>query len=252
MDFYSELKEIYDEVDDKIYGIVKEKNNLIKNRKNKLVYPLFIHPTDEYINSDIKIMIFGKETNGWYGIYGEDVNKDVESIMGEYNEFFGTKDCYKRGGQFWKMFKYLINEINKNNKEKKIGYLWNNLVKAGKDSKGFPRNWYEEIIKPYFNKLILKEIDILKPDYIVFFTGPNSSNGPYDNVLNNIFRKPDGSKPNRKEINGFTERELCEIEIKNVKKSFRTYHPTYLLRNNKQKPYKDFIKKIVDEISTSI
>ena len=167
--------------------------------------------------------------------------------MGEYDEFFRTKYCYKYGGQFWNMVKYFINEIIIKNKEKKIGYLWNNLVKAGKDSKGFPWNWYEEIIKPNFNKLILKEIDILKPDYIVFFTGPNSSNGPYDNVLDHIF-----SNPNRKKVSGFNDNELCEIEIKNVKKSFRTYHPTYLLRNNKERPYKDFIKKIVDEICTSI
>jgi hypothetical protein len=247
MDIYEELYKLYHDFDDKIYGLIKDKNKLIKNKKDKLVYPLFIYPTDEYINADVKIIIFGKETNGWYGIYGSNDDVDVCSIMDNYNDFFGTKYCYTYGGQFWNMIKYLINKIKEDKKEKKIGYLWNNLIKAGIDGKGFPWNWYKEIIEPNFNELIPRELEILKPDFIIFFTGPNSSNGPYDSVLDRIF-----GKPNRNKIKGFSNNELCEIEIHNVIKSFRTYHPTYLLRNNKKKPYKIYIEKIVEEISKSI
>jgi hypothetical protein len=40
----------------------------------------------------------------------------------------------------------------------------------GVNKKGFPYALYENIVKENFNRIIREEIDILKPDYIVFFT----------------------------------------------------------------------------------
>jgi hypothetical protein len=136
--------------------------------------------------------------------------------------------------------------LQERNKDKKIEYLWNNIIKLGKNNeKGFPQNWYDyDIIKQNFNEIILKEITILKPDFIVFFTGPND---PYDKVLNDIF-----NNPVRISVEGFSERELCGLKIKNVKKAFRTYHPTYLLRNNRKRPYEEYIEKIINEISSNM
>jgi hypothetical protein len=244
MDFNEELYGIYHELDQEIYKIIVEKNTQIENEANKAAYPLFIRTTKEYDEADVKIMIFGKETNGWgKGVYGNDDKKYVDDIINDYDDFFNTKYCYQYGGQFWNMVKYVIECLKSKNKNKKIEYLWNNLVKMGKNGKGFPYIWYNDVIKPYFNEVILKEITILKPDFIIFFTGPNSTNGPYDTVLNEVF-----NNPHRKPIEGFVEDELCEIEIPCVKKAFRTYHPTFLLHNNKNRSYKEYMQKIIDEI----
>jgi hypothetical protein len=103
---------------------------------------------------------------------------------------------------------------------------------------GFPV-FYEEMVKPYLNELIIKEIELLTPDYIVFFTGPK-----YDTVLNDVFNYPAIDK-----IRNFDERELCEIKISGVRKCFRTYHPNYLNRTGiKEK----ILNKILNLINTDI
>jgi hypothetical protein len=247
MDLNTELYRLYYDFDQDIYETVKEKNNDILNEKDKLVYPLFIRSTKEYDEADIKLMIFGKETNGWIGIFGDDDKKYVDDILDSYEDFFSTKWCYNHNGQFWYVVKYFIGLLKKKNKDKNVEYLWNNLVKLGKNGIGFPNKGYENIVKPYFNELIPKEINIVKPDFIIFFSGPNSINGPYDTVLDEVF-----NNPKRKLVGNFKISELCEIEIPVVRKAFRTYHPTFLLHNNKKRSYKEYIKKLVDEITNNI
>jgi hypothetical protein len=118
----------------------------------------------------------------------------------------------------------------------------------GKNAKyDFPKPFYEKIIKPYLNKLILTEVEILKPDYIVFFMGPNRN---YQDVLDNMF-----NIPTRLRVDGFDERQLCEIKIPNIKKSFRTYHPRYLFNLKKSNDGKDidtYFKKIINSIMQDI
>jgi hypothetical protein len=239
MSFNENLVRLYEKVD--VFGIVDEYTNNLADETDNAVYPLFLKSSEEYETADVKIMIFGKETDGWGGTYGTGVS--VNEIMNVYNEFFLSEYCYSYGGQFWNGVKYFINTLKEKNQGKKISYLWNNIVKIGYDKMGFPYNFYDTIVKPHFNEIIVKEIEILMPDYIVFFTGPDSQNGPYDSVLNNIF-----STPVRKVIEGFTERQLCEIIIPNVKKSFRTYHPKFLFMNNIDK----YCSKIIEEITKDI
>ena len=112
----------------------------------------------------------------------------------------------------------------------------------GMQKKGFPQKLYPNVIKPYLNGIILKEIEILKPQFIVFFTGPDE----YDKVLDDVF-----SKPKRKSIGNFNERHLCEIEIPDIKKAIRTYHPNYLFRTGNENVNK-YYDCIVNEITTVI
>jgi hypothetical protein len=235
MDMNKELFSLYSGLD--IYKLIDDYNSKFSDEAENTAYPLFLKANETYINSDVKLLIFGKETNGWGGTYGSGVC--VDDITNVYDEFFNSGDCYAYGGQFWNGIKYFMNLLQEKNKDKKISYLWNNIVKIGYDKEGFPYNFYENIVKPYLNNIITKEIEILKPDFVLFFTGPNSDNGPYDNVLNEVF-----NNPQRKPVDGFTERQLCEIVIPNVKKSFRTYHPNYLYRNN----IDTYFEKIINEI----
>jgi hypothetical protein len=247
-----ELYNLYTQITtEEVLNKVKEKNLKLPDNE-KSTDPLFIGVTEGYLNADIKLMIFGQETNGWGGgefdiDNTEDViemlicGDDTPDCMG-YRGFFSEKYCYKYGGQFWNMVKKFILDLQTDNQDKKIDYIWNNVIKMGKRGIGFPNYWYNDIIKPYFNNLIIKEIDILKPNFIVFFSGPN-----YDKYINDIF-----DNPLKKSVAGFNEQELCEIKIQNIKRSFRTYHPQFLYRDNQNRPYSDYLQTIIGEIKKSL
>jgi len=48
-------------------------------------------------------------------------------------------------------------------------------------------------------------------------------------------------------LDGFAEREFCEVKIPGVKKTLRTYHPSYLSRKGAE-----FRDKVLDKITTTI
>jgi hypothetical protein len=239
MDINKELFSLYSGVD--IYKLVDDYNNKLSNDEEKTACPLFLQANERYMNADIKLLIFGQETNRWNGIYGRGIS--VECITSVYDGFFNSGNCYIHGGQFWNGIKHVMELLREKNKGKKIDFLWNNIVKMGYNGKGkkFPYKFYENIIKPHLNNLIIKEIEILKPDFILFLTGPD-----YDHVLNDIF-----GNPQRKSVDGFTEEQLCEIVIPNVKKSIRTYHPHSLCRKGK-KDMDNYYEKIINEITEKI
>jgi hypothetical protein len=246
------LNVLYWDVNEKIRQTVKEKNRELPD-KQKAVNPLFIHVSDEYAAADVRLMVFGQETNTWGGCnYDGYDDPDMVSYLidseGEddcdYKSFFTEKACYRYGGHFWNLVKKFIGNFQAANNGKNINYIWNNLIKMGltRNNPGTTPYWYDNIIKLYFNDMILREIDILKPDFLVFFTGPN-----YDRYINDIF-----GKPQKNMVSDFSENELCEFVIPNIKKVFRTYHPGYLYRNNSKRPYNDYINTIVKEMSSCI
>ena len=104
---------------------------------------------------------------------------------------------------------------------KKSSFIWNNIIKAGKQGKGRPHNEILEIERKYFN-VIKKEIEIINPNIIIFFTGPY-----YDDVLKKVFPEIKISK-----IDNFPERRLAKISVSSNCIAYRTYHPNFLWRNN--------------------
>jgi len=238
-----ELKELYEKVFENIKNDCDEYNK-DKDEAYRTASPFFLKSHEKYENSEIKMMIFGKETNGqWH----KEPCKTVEEIMKEYISVFAHHLIYNsRPSHFWKGTKEIINLMKEKNAGT-IGNIWNELVKMGYYGKtrNFPKKFYNEIVKPRLNGLIAKEIEILKPDYIIFLTGND-----YDWILDDVFGRPKTEK-----IEGFSKEELCEIILPNVKKSFRTYHPRYLLhwRPKSKKDMKEKIfTKIIDEIIQNV
>ena len=78
------------------------------------------------------------------------------------------------------------------------------------------------------------EVNILKPDIILFLSGPY-----YDNILKEQFENI-----KYKNVNGFTKRQLAKLKMDNVDYSFRTYHPNYLYRNDINKYFDAIIEMI--------
>src|SRR5690606_16829959 len=123
---------------------------------------LSIRDDEVYDSADLRVMVVGQETNGWY----EGNEPSVETLQNLYDGFYHGGDCWKYGGQFWNGFKLLKQSINARLPNQKIELVWNNLVKIGKkQDKGFPPDYIYEIERTSFN-VTQMEFRILKPDIV--------------------------------------------------------------------------------------
>lgn len=174
----------------------------------KPALPLLLELNDDesYENADLRIMIFGRETNNWndtefreafpFGPYNFNINTSedvVAEIMGRHIEgeedYFGLGDLYhgfffekdKNGKRenttpFIRRADQLINLLRMKLPNLKIEYLWNNVAKIGRGGKKFgqccgkPTSEIREIESKFFN-VVRDEIKLLKPDIVIFLTG---------------------------------------------------------------------------------
>ena len=227
------LVELYNSKWEALSETLVDFNNKIRvddDFKKLVANPLLLQIDENYANAELKIMFFGQETNGW----GEDFTGEIEPEIQRYIRFY-LNDGYKQyGGQFWNgvnRMKQIFN-INSN---KTVGYIWNNVVKIGLCSKGYPYESHKFTLK-YFD-VLKAEIKILKPDVLIFLSGPG-----YDIEIENAI-----GEYLKSEIDGFSLRKLCEFKFKEdlgIKKAFRTYHPNYLWRNG----IDDYFNAISNEI----
>jgi len=190
---------------------------------NLATHPLLIKINEEYEKADLKIMFFGQETNIWCGEYnkggfGDDV--DIESILSIYEDFYLNKRYEYYGKPFWNYIKKLKSHSSPNSL-KKIGYIWNNVLKIGKVGSGRPQQGLLNKTIEHFN-IIPQEIEILKPDVLIFFCGYG-----YDNYI----RERVGTF-SVQPIDNFKSKEFCKLNFNNipVKLALRTYHPGHLQR----------------------
>jgi hypothetical protein len=203
--------------------------------------PLLLDVPSSYFDADLKIMIFGQETNDWEGLFPHSIGMNY--LLENYRDFYSSDYCYSYGGQFWngvsKFKNMLIEKLKPSGKT--ISVVWNNLIKIGKarvgkeEAKGQPN---EAILKWEDNwfDVVLFEMRKLKPDVVIFFSGPD-----YDEYIKRIFR--DASFENLNERNT---RQLARVKSAWLPiDSIRTYHPHYLSFNG----IDDYLGEIVRAIN---
>ena len=168
-----ELKELYQ---NNWVELLKNAKTLNTNAAN----PLLIKVDEEYINSEIKVMIVGQETDGWHGELNL-ANKSVDDLMGGYSDYFykNSKNGKERGKRaFWnkKNYSYFESELSKYfiNKDKTVSFIWNNISKIGNAGRGRPNKEILNLERSCFN-ILKEEFYILKPDIIIFTTGKRDS-----------------------------------------------------------------------------
>ena len=219
----------------------------------KPALPLLLELNDDesYENADLRIMIFGRETNNWndtefreafpFGSYNFNINTSedvVAEIMGRHIEgeedYFGLGDLYhgfffekdKNGKKynqtvFSKRTDSLIDMIRARIPSKNIEYIWNNVSKIGCGGKDFgkscrkPTPEIRDIEREYFD-VVAEEVKILKPDAIIFLTGFGA-----DQEIKEIFGLSDSSFHSVKK-GVFLDR----IDISGIKYAARTIHPS--------------------------
>jgi len=245
MGCFDELFAIYQKVDDILFKKVAEINKNESVNHKKIGMPFFMFGLDNYLDADVKLMVFGQEphhygdSSKWKSLaYGEDESVTLDDMMNFYEEFMMEK--YGGSGIFQRTIRNFVKRAGEKKPGVKVDYLWNNILKIGllenKGADTFMKQWYPQIIKPYLNPLIPEEINILKPDHIIFFTGYK-----HDNYINDIFDNPQWI-----ETDSFHKNDLCEVKIPNVKKAFRTYHPLYLNTfHRKEEVYERMLNEIM-------
>jgi hypothetical protein len=190
---------------------------------------LYIKKEEDYKTADIRLMVFGQETNGWY-----DEGANMEAVRGNYDNFFNGEKCWGYGGQFWNGVSRFLSSLQSKYPDKRIRAIWNNIVKIGKQSeKGFPPDYIYEIEREFFH-VIPDELQILKPNVVLFLTGPN-----YDSIIADNF-----GELKHEALTIFPERELSEVSLDGVDFAFRTYHPNYLWRKGIDKYFETIIENI--------
>lgn len=124
---------------------------------------------------------------------------------------------------------------------KRVEFVWNNLYKIGKGAKGrgnccgMPPAYIRDMEKQYFD-VFYKEIEILKPDVIIFM--PINA----DNLILEKFGLP--SREFQCVDNKFPE--LRRIEIPGIKYAARTLHPSS--RGIKNEVFEAYNNVLIDDI----
>jgi hypothetical protein len=208
-------------------------DKFLNNKINeKYSSPHLISLEAKNINTDI--MFIGQETNEWYGNWEDVYTRGIAEQMSIYKNFMDTH--YSSMNNLF--FKYIKRIVNNNN----IVPVYTNLFKfdLGDDSRvknisNVSKETLSKIIE-FHRGILSKEIEIIQPKIIIFFTGHN-----YDKLfIDPIIRKDGDYKKLYRKIDKLKcdEWKCCHLDIKEFEGfqnftgvAYRTYHPMYLNRN---------------------
>lgn len=202
------------------------------------------------LNTDI--MIIGQETNEWWYDWKNFKNIGVDEQMKIYRNYHN--EYLKHNKLFFSYSKQIINDDT-------VVPIFNNLFKfdLGDNSnvKNISKASTEKLSKiiEFHQGILAKEIEIIKPKIIIFFTGHN-----YDKLFIDPIIKKDGDYTKLyKKIDELSvdEWKCCHLDIKNFDGfenfdgiAYRTYHPMYLNRNINKfgREIVDFLKQEVRRV----
>lgn len=223
---------------------------------SRLSCPLLLSVGSGWHQAIRRLLVVGKETFGWDWTPGDyypwphpplttlaDFNgypNAVRALVDGYASFaFSKHQSANFNGPFWRAFRQLHEEINEGHK---ADILWTNLFRCDLEGGSvIDRATPAELnnILAFQHGLLSREIRILSPTAVVFFTGPN-----YDLALRAEF--PDiVFAP----VSGHVERQFCQIAHPDLPTpSFRFYHPNYLARNHNRWLW---LREVASYIATS-
>lgn len=223
----SELNQLYSEYLDVIFS----KSELVEKILNfNISSPLFVDvdiETGNYLNSDYKVLYVGKETNCWYNMQERERDGLLSSITQKKEYLTKLLNLYYTFnlGQHYNtaiitFYRILLNKLKGTHGN--VGILWTNLLRHdyfrnGRSSNNGKVPWeVEQQISYNRNFIFRKEIEILKPDAIVFVTGPN-----YDYILENSYEGIE-----KKPVENYLIREACTMKHPILPgKCIRVTHP---------------------------
>lgn len=182
---------------DKLYTEVLNKdelNNIFPSSDLEKISALHLLNIDQnYLETETKILFVGKETNKWWGKLKHflEVDNTIDILKQRYRvKFFGgevPKSSNINESKSYKAEKYstpFFTEYKKVSEAlcggKSGALVWPNLLKMDLErGKKYSRNSKSnEQIVSLSKEIFLKELEILKPDYIIFATSYT-----YDDII---------------------------------------------------------------------
>ena len=154
--------------------------------KSNYALPYLVYPPDSYFSSQFKVLVLGKETNGW---------GDKEKCQWEKQEYKNKLICLYRhqvcctlktdsNSSFWNFFNLLKKGNNANNKNEKVGFSVANVALLGYKygDNGFDLDLINKgkLGLAYSLELLYKA---LTPNLILLTIGSNLNNRNVQNYL---------------------------------------------------------------------
>ena len=166
----AQLASIYQTYTDSIYA---------KEWEDNVSAPLLMHVYDEYVTMDRKILFVGQETHSWGQM---NLKPTVSELLTNYRNFNLGKSADYRDGKplrylrspFWNFNRSIFHRCNSHNPtvtRNTNGFLWTNISKFDCNSTTPSTDLQDRNAEGF--ALLKAEIAILKPDIVVFLTGPN-------------------------------------------------------------------------------
>lgn len=207
-----QLRELYSSHFDDIVRIRDE---------NGLSDPILINASQSYVEAQHKIIFVGKETFGWSNSDSRNP-KLIDELMEVYSKFNMAEGYHS--SPFWRAIRKFETELN----YQPYSSLFTNISKMDFEGGEVP---YESRLRQNKIPLLKSELEILQPDLVIFFTSHHLD----DLILSQL---PQASKGH---LNGYEQRIACKINGMKFK-SFRTYHPNYLVRSKQTEVYNTILE----------
>lgn len=189
-----------------------------------------------WTDADLKVMVFGQEPLNWPMPIlddGSQVQSDdfvelyqrfySDNYKGEY--FLTDSDNHLAKNKFFSMgFNGIMSGIKdfvlgEQYSDKKVAYLWNNISKLSVGGRKGVDCGIHNLEKEYFH-VIPQEIEILKPDVLIFLTGPGQ-NTYYSYIQDNFNVKGSPIPLAGNDIDA-----VAKLDIEGISLAYKTYHPT--------------------------
>jgi hypothetical protein len=210
---------------------------LPKGLSQKASAPLLLVPHQKWLRSKVKLLIVGQETLGWSfasetAVMSPSISTlqqfasapgGMQSMFEAYKNFKFAQSYRHRNQAFWRAFRYLEQNIA----AEPCAAMWTNLFKVDVGGSVMKNCTKKErsLLSEAQNGLLKIEITALKPNVVIFFTGPD-----YDEELYKAF--PDLTL--RGLWRGIASREMASAYSKSLPPcAIRTYHPSYLQRSRR-------------------
>lgn len=198
---------------------------------------------EKWVSAPKRVLIVGQETMGWDFKAGEyydwphppildleqylDYEQSVDAVMYGYRAFeFARHQPGNYNSAFWRAYRQVRSVTGDERDGFECAVLYTNLFKNAVDGDSIVRNGTEQeadAVWQYSAGLLAKEIEVLKPDVVILFTGPD-----YDRYVNFEF-----SGVAFNEVEGYAPRVLSKLSHPMLpEQTWRTYHPSYLNRGH--------------------